>query len=440
MRNLLGSKYGDTGKNIAEIFRNYLLSSKVRILEDVVVTSILTNEGRTVGAVVLDYVRGELLLIISKAVILATGTGGGYIWTYSTSPREITGDGLALAYRAGAELTGLEFQQWHIGEISRPSPWNRSLYIYPFAIPPKMGSPRFVDAEGRRFMPDLDEAAMWKQCKGVYDRLFKKGLASKNGGYYADMKNINPQDFKKYNTQYRFLEKLGVDPTRDLVEVHTSCHTMLGGVKIDLNAQTNVGGLYAIGATSAMFLPTLHSSLGTALLAVEHIIRHLRSIEYQDIPRESVQAEEQRVMALRNSGEGIPPAQIKTRIRQEMDDNMDLVKNAEGMNKALQRLELIRKNDLPQMRLGSDTRVFNYDWVEALDVVNMIEVADLVIRASLRRTESRGAFQREDYPDTDNKNWLKNIVIKRVGFSPELTIVPVELPYYLPVELVGKSD
>jgi succinate dehydrogenase/fumarate reductase flavoprotein subunit len=290
-------RYGETGNAIAQFFRNYILENEIPFFEETICTDLIVDNGRVVGAIALNYRDGEFLVIRAKAIILATGTTG-YLWKYSTPSREQTGDGLALAYRAGAELMGIEFQLWHMAELAYPPPLNRAIYIYPFLIPPNHVSPMFIDSQGRRFMPELETTHMWQQVNAVFERLIDKGLATEEGGWYASLKHISVKDLEDYYTPYEVLKKLGYDTERDLIPLHFSVHSMMGGIRINRNCETNICGLYAVGTAAALFLPTLHGSLCTAKIAVEHILRERINYELCELKNQDVREKLERVISL----------------------------------------------------------------------------------------------------------------------------------------------
>ena len=148
-------------------------------------------------------------------------------------------------------------------------------------------------------------------------------------------------------------------------------------------------------------------------------------------------AEEQRVFGLLRTepGEGLLPGQVKKRIRRAMWEYMNYIKTEASMMAAQDELDRIEAEDLPRMRMKTDTRNFNYDWVDALDAIDMVKALQLQVRFSLYRKESRGCFYRRDYPVTDNRNWLRHLVGQRDdGGGLRLELLPVDLPYAVPEE------
>jgi succinate dehydrogenase/fumarate reductase flavoprotein subunit len=432
---IYSSKSGDTGKSVVDVLRGEILRRGIDVLNETVVTSLLTQGGRGVGATALNYVDGEFLVMRSKSVVLAAG-GGGYLWTYSTATREVTADGLAMAYRVGAELTGLEIQSWHMADLARPvgtSPNACSrLQIYPEYAPPGDWAPHFYNSKGERIQELGGAEKQWRMlavCREV-----KKGLADKTGGYYASLKHVDPKVLEEYYYQYPFLRKYGIDTTKDLIEVGMAAHTMLGGVRINEKAETTVSGLYAAGGNAGTFIPCLMNAVWGGKTSAKYASASAKEKETPQLDWQQVKKEEERVFSFlrKEPVAGFSPHQISRRIREIMYDKMHFIKHEETMKEALNALQKVREDMVPRMRLPSITRRFNYDWVCALDVMNMLDVAELIAEASLLRKESREHFQREDYPETDNKDWLRSIIVRLDGGKPRFYTAPVELTYIKP--------
>mgnify|MGYP000669197937 CR=1 FL=1 len=157
------------------------------------------------------------------------------------------------------------------------------------------------------------------------------------------------------------------------------------------------------------------------------------------VRKELAQKEKDRVFSLLRTEprDGFLPGQVKRHIRTIIWEDFNYIKSESQMQTALDRLQQLEKDILPRMRLGSNTLRFNYDWVDALDVYDMLSALSLQIEFSLFRKESRGAFYRQDYPNTDNKNWLKHILGHIEDGELKLETQPVDLPYVEPEEEIA---
>jgi succinate dehydrogenase flavoprotein subunit len=213
---------------------------------------------------------------------------------------------------------------------------------------------------------------------------------------------------------------------KDPLECAVSWHMTYGGIKIDSSTMmTNVPNLFAAGGVTGH----------------HHIVRvcydgkvagtnaaTLAKGPMNETPAvaEQLTAEEARIKALVRLGSQVTPPKVKAAIREVMFTKMGPVKTEAGMLEALKELRGIRAELVPQMSLESDSLNWNYELVDALDVFDMVDVCELTVQASLMRKESRGPFYRDDFPFNDNKNFLKNIVVKRVSDGPEFHFEPID--------------
>lgn len=430
-RGIISPKYGITGKNIMDILRREVIRRGIHFLEEVTLTRLLTKNGRVVGATVLDYKNGDFFAIRAKAVILATGSGG-YLWRRFSGSNEVTIEGHVLAFNAGAELIDLEIMTWHFADVAWPQAWRR-LQMYPIPLPVTCDVPRWYNSKEERFMEKLETATKARQAMAA---------ANQRGGYYASYKHIDPKLLDEYWAQLPFLKKLGIDVTKDLVECEMSAHSMHGGIRINKRCETNVVGLYVAGSASGVFYPTLFECGWGGITSAKYASSFVREIDETELNWKQVEKEEKRVIGMLHTKprDGYSPAQIKTKIRNIMFDKVHYIKSERRLNEALSDLSRVEDDLVPKMRLESDTKRFNYEWVEALEVPDMVKAAELVIEFCRFRKETRGAFVREDYPETDNENWLKNIIGKIENGTMKLYTLPVKFPYVKREEIIKITE
>lgn len=417
--NVWAPNQGFSGTMIMELLRKDVLARKVPLLQETMVTSLLVTEGQAVGVTALDIVHGEFIVIRAKAVIIATGPGN-YLATRSTATREQCGNGFAMAYRAGAQMQDLEMQWFHASDIAAPKAWMR-LHLYPNPMPVTEKTLRLYGTDRTTFF----EQAMYPQVKQPYylqlRRLYtevKKGNARWHGGFYGGYTHIEPEIMENYSYQTQFFKHLGIDINKELVELGITWHLTFGGIRTNTHTfASSLAGLYAPGGVGSHGVGSITYVAYDGTVAAEQACERARRITLQPLPEEQVQREQRRLQVrLKSKGEaGLLPAQVKKRIREIMTEKMGYVKSESRMASALDDLSEVRERTLPRMGLGSTSRNWNYDWVEALDAEDMLDVCELTIRASMQRKESRGYFFREDYPYIDNKNWLTHTVATRVG-------------------------
>jgi succinate dehydrogenase / fumarate reductase flavoprotein subunit len=441
---LWSEKMGDTAKTVSSSLRQEILRRGVEILDNTTCTKLLTKEGEVVGATAYNYEQGLFILVKAKSVILATGSAK--LWKYHTEAREAVGEGYILALEAGAQLVNMEFNTYHEAEMVWP--WSLhlgNLYLYTHggfgvAKDPKTGKyktfapSKFYNMKGEEFSitHKLGE-------RMAVELQIQKGFARKDGGYYVSFEGRDPEFMEAFYYQFNALKHLGIDIIKDKIEVRTSCHNMIGGIKIKPGtAETNVPGLFACGAVASECLG-LHNCMVSASWAANSAVKRAKEIKVPIIDFDQVKEEENRVLNwLRRTrdmiGDGIPPIKIKREIMDIMWEKCNYMKCEEDLVEALRQLRMIREKMMPRMFLRTNTQKWNYDLVEALEVPRMLLCAEIIVTASLMRKESRGDFQRKDYPETDNKNWLKNIVIKFENGKLKFDLVPVKLTYVRPEE------
>jgi succinate dehydrogenase/fumarate reductase flavoprotein subunit len=190
-----------------------------------------------------------------------------------------------------------------------------------------------------------------------------------------------------------------------------------GGVRANVKTmETSVPGLFIAGPVGGHQLGSISLAVYDGLVAGAQAARRARTRSLQELDDAQVRSCEERITAhLSKAGDpGVSPIQVKNQIRAIVSDNVLFAKSAESLNRALRELKALEQEALPRMRLRTSATRYNTDLVDALDVVDMMEVVEMVIHAALTRQESRGPHFREDFPFTDNKNWLKYVVVSRV--------------------------
>lgn len=430
-------KIGETGQRVMDVLYSEILRRRIEFLEDTPATSMLTKQGGCVGATALNLVKGEFLVIRAKSVILTTGHVG-YQWRYSSQSREVTGDGIAMAYWCGADLINMEFQHWHHSDVKYPESARR-MVIHNLPITKrylgeegvrKMGreypSTRdLFDADGKNVMKELKHLASTGDT--FHSTSIQVEVAKKYGkrGLFIRFNEgaLDTGGLAKYLYYFPVISKLH-DP-KSPIPVGTSAHTHAGGIRINEKCETNIPGLYAAGGAAGMY-PTEVACLWGGETSGKYASERADEIPLGELDWDQVNVEEERVNCLLRSkhNEGFTPPQVKRMIRDLMWKDMWILKTEASMKRAFGELLRIRQEVVPRMGLEYTGRAGNFGWGEALDVACMLAVCELVVQASLVRKESRGCFYVEEYPREDNENWLKNIVMRRRNGELEVRVEP----------------
>ena len=381
----------------------------VEVMDDAVLIDLLTNDGRVVGAAVLDCRRSALLLVQAKSTILATGTYSHIFAPTTVSPFE-TGDGQAAAYRAGADLIDMEASQFVATSLGFP-PGTRFL---------NSEHEEFLDRYGiddpRGFAKEPLTYAVWNEIK--------EGRGFKGEKIMLDMSGV----FERGNLPWWFMdmvreqtEKRGIDLRVEPIASEPRAHTTIGGVAINERCETTVPGLYAAGAAAGGVYGHARPEGYTSMITV---VFGKRAGKYAaEAAKQSCAAEvdpacataifEEATAAVSDS-EGVKAGDVKRKVKAATRRYAWVIKDEDGLMRGLSRIRRIREET------GKIRARNGYDWARALEVRNLFLSAELLFVGSLERKESRGAFFRDDYPDTDNVNWLRNILYRQSG--GELTI------------------
>ena len=479
-RNFGGHKYprlahvGDrTGLEMIRTLQDHAIHQKIDVHMECTVLTLLKDGERVAGAFAYDRERGRFRLFRAKAVVLATG-GIGRAFRITSNSWEYTGDGQSLAYHAGAALQDMEFVQFHpTGMVWPPSV--RGILVTE-GVRGEGGVLR--NSEGRRFMFDdvpenyraqtaTDPEEGWRYTQGDKSarrppelltrdhvarcimREVREGRGSPHGGVFLDiawiherLPNAAEHIKKKLPSMYHQFKQLAdIDITKEAMEVGPTTHYVMGGIRVDGNTQmTTIPGLFAAGECAA----GLHganrlggNSLSDLLVfgkrAGDHAAAFARA--QSSVAVDSTDADDAARRALepfdRIAGEG--PYQIQQSLQETMQDLVGIVRREGDMRRALSAIEELRAR---AKRVSVDgNREYNPGWHTALDLGNLLTIAEAITRSALERRESRGGHFRDDYPDKDASYGSFNIVIRQ-GDDGGMTLSRETIPP-LPDELAA---
>ncbi|HEY3364197.1 MAG TPA: L-aspartate oxidase [Symbiobacteriaceae bacterium] len=391
MRRILHAKGDATGDEIRRALQQKSYDDGIMVYENQYIVDVLTHEGRCIGVLALDQ-NDRMTAYLARATVLATG-GAGQLYINSTNPEVATGDGIAIAYRAGAEIEDVEFVQFH-----------------PTALYGE-GSPKFLISEavrgegalllnkdGIRFMPDYHPNAELAPRDIVARAIADQMRKTDHPCVYEDARQI-PHLTERFPGIYAACLKRGIDITQDLIPVAPAAHYIMGGVKTDVNGRTNIPGLYACGEVACTGIHGANRLASNSLL--EGLVFGRRIAE--TIQRELKPLPE-RPMFGRWSAPAIPDRPLNwlwAEIQQLMWDKVGIVREADALQAAIARLSAI----VESMSGALLTR-------EGFQVANLASVALLVAKAALERQESRGGHYRSDFPERDDA-WRRHVAQRR---------------------------
>ena len=339
---------------------------------------------------------------LAKAIILATG-GLCQVYLYTTNPTGATGDGIGMAYRAGAEVTDMEFVQFHPTALVQFKEFEDIVALPQFLISEAVRGEggRLLNKMGERFMEKY-HVKMELAPRDIVARAIVTEMQTTGSDHvYLSLSSMNPEKIRKrFPVIYKTCLDRGLDITKDNIPVAPAAHYFMGGIRTNLNARTNLEGLFAAGecastgvhganrATPAVLCRWLVFGERAAQAARECLgtIKHLSAPEKR--PGEPKLKE-------------IEVRRLKLAIKSAMWHGAGMIRSAESLNGAMHKLDLIGK------QLSHTPHSF-----EETEASNLLLVARLITKAALDRTESRGAHYRSDFPDADDKNWKRHLVYK----------------------------
>jgi succinate dehydrogenase / fumarate reductase flavoprotein subunit len=400
------------------------------------ITRLLKDGERVCGA--LGYWRetGRFVVFKAKSIVIATG-GIGKAWRITSNSWEYTGDGMALAYGAGAELMDMEFVQFHPTGMVWP-PGVQGILVTE-AVRGEGGVLRNKD--GERFMERYDPEKMELSTRDVVARAIyteaKEGRGTEHGGAYLDISH-KPADYvkKKLPSMYhQFRELADVDITKGPMEVGPTCHYMMGGIRVEAEtAQTTVPGLFAAGEAAA----GLHganrlggNSLSDLLVfgrrAGQGAAAHAKELGTVSIDAQEVEEGARAMLELFERPAGESPYDIHRDLQETMQNYVGIFRNEPDLRKGISELQTLKER-AAQVRVEG-SRLFNPGWHLAQDLKSMLIVSEAVALSALERKESRGAHSRIDYPNYDPTWGTQNNITLRDGDRMALKQRPVgEMP------------
>ena len=391
------------------------------------VTRLLKDGDRVAGAFAYWREHGRFVVFKAKSMVIATG-GIGKAWPITSNSWEYTGDGMAVAYEAGAELMDMEFVQFHPTGMVWP-PGVQGILVTE-AVRGEGGILR--NKAGERFMERYDPQRMELSTRDVVARAIytevREGRGTEHGGAYLDISH-KPAEYVKRklpSMYHQFLELADVDITKRPMEVGPTCHYMMGGIRVDAEtAQSSLPGLFVAGEAAA----GLHganrlggNSLSDLLVfgrrAGLAAAKHANSVRASAIDSAQIDAAEHDALAPFQQKDGESPYAIHRDLQASMQKLVGIFRNKEDLERSLGEIDKLK---LRMKRMSVEgSRLYNPGWHLALDLRSMMTVSEAVALSALAREESRGAHSRIDFPNLDPAWGGRNNVIQREGDAMRL--------------------
>ena len=437
------------------LFQTSLKYESVRRYDEWFVTKLLVDDGRVQGVVAIDLQSGKVEAITARSVILCTG-GCGKIFPFTTNASIKSGDGMALAYRAGAPLKDMEFLQYH------PTGLPFTGILITEAARAEGGY--LINKDGYRYLQDYalgtpqKEPVLRTMELGPRDRLSQAFMQELAKGRtietpYGHVVNLDLRHLgeKNIDAKIPFVRELcikyqNLDPVKDLIPVRPVIHYVMGGVHTDINGATPLPGLYAAGEVACVSINganRLGSNSLTELLvfgaragqaAAEHASRNL---EVSQSVLAQAKDEHRRIEQDLFSKKGHERiADLREEMQKTMEESTGIYRTGASLTTAVDTLRRVQER-YADVAIEDRSRAFNTERVYALELANMLDVAETIVTSALRREESRGAHQRTDFPERDDERFLGHSVVHRnPDGSARVEYLPVTITRWPPAARV----
>jgi succinate dehydrogenase/fumarate reductase flavoprotein subunit len=424
-----------TGIEIMGRLRDALFAAPVHVLEEARAVDLVRSAdgSRIAGAVLLDSRRGEFVRVRAGVTVLATG-GGARMYRVAAPSLEKTGDGMAMACRAGATMVDMEMYQFHpTGLLAGAS--RMTGMVLEEGLRGAGGI--LTNALGERYMERYDSLRKERSTRDVVSRSsymeIVAGRGTPQGGVYIDVSHLGAEVVQQmFPGMVERCTDFGYDLRRQPVEVSPTAHFHMGGVKIDAECHSDLPGLLVAGEDSGgthganrlggngVAESTVFGAIAGEVAAHETLGGTPAQLDLAQV----AEIEGRALQPLDGGSSGEDPFAIRSALEALMWDNVGLVRDGAGMIRALGEIQTLQER-AACLSVPSSRRL-NLAWTEALDVQNLLQVAEAVTRSALVRTESRGAHYRGDFPQQDDARWLSNVHLRYEDRSdPRLWTEPV---------------
>jgi len=425
------------------LFQTSLKFENIHRYDEWFTTSILVDNGRVDGVTAIDIRSGELSSILAKALVIATG-GCGRIYQFTTNGWIKTGDGMAMAYRAGVPLKDMEMVQYHPTLLP-----NTGILITEAA---RGEGGHLLNKDGERFLKRYVPNKMELGPRDILSRAEMTEIKEGRGfeGPYGSYVNLDLTHLgaETIETKLPFVKELaerylGIDPVHEMIPVRPGQHYMMGGVHTDIHGYTGLHGLYAAGEMACVSMNGANrlgsNSLTECLVfgaeagigAAQYATRQ-GSPSFGNPVQGLAMEEEKRIydrVLKREKGERI--STIRTEMQKVMEEHVGIYRDKSNLKQACSLIGDLKQR-MKNAVVDDKDRVYNTDLVSALELDFMLDVAETIAYAALARNESRGAHFRTDYPKRDDVQFLKHLVVYETGTVPRIDTMPVSITRWKP--------
>ncbi|HTW76617.1 MAG TPA: FAD-binding protein [Thermoplasmata archaeon] len=432
-----------TGLALLQGLWERLGTEEFTLYEEWDLTKIVVRDGRVRGIVAFDRKRGDFEGIAAPSVVIATGPFGR-VYGRTTNAHSCTGDGVAAAYDAGALLKDLEFVQFH------PTALLESGILITEGARGEGGI--LKNAAGERFMSRYAPHVLELASRDVVSRAIVTEVAEGRGfpGPYGPYVHLELMHLGKEKIESRLQEIVdysrifaGIDPITQPIPVYPGQHYMMGGVGTNSRGETNLPGLFAAGEAACVSIHGANRLGGNSLLetlvfgkqAGLAAAAHATGAPRAEVAAADVDAAQAPLRAWAARKDGEDPSALRTELQQTMERYVGIYRNEADLLEGLKRVRAVKAR-FENVRIVDQSKVYNINLTDALEVGHLIELAEVIVVGAYARTESRGAHARTDYPKRDDAHWMKHTMARKTPEGPNLSYTPVTYTRWEPKERV----
>ena len=405
IKRILHSGGDATGKGIVEALKRAVLNNHdITVIENSMAVELLINANKECkGAILFNTLTGEHEAVYTSALVLATG-GVGQVYKYTTNPEGATGDGVALAYEAGAIIQDMEFIQFHPTALAL-SPDSKNRFLISEAV--RGEGAKLVDNSGNEFMSKYSDKRELAP-RDIVTRAIYKEMENKNSSnMYLNASIINKESLlSRFPTIFSRCKENGLDITKNPIPVAPAAHYTMGGIRAEVDGKTSIPGLYAIGEAASTGLHGANRLASNSLLecvVCAYELANYLSFNNLEIPKKIDEGIKKMIDAYSRSvcGKSYNTKALKTELKNIMWENVGIVRSEAGLLKAKREMLKLKKG-FKRLRRCLNQEEYEYR--------NMLTVCSLIIDSALERKESRGAHYRSDYTITSEHPLHSNMV------------------------------
>jgi len=424
------------------LFQRTMMFENITRFDEFFVTSIFVENNRFAGLTAIDIKNGELNYFKGKSLVICTG-GAGQIYKYTTNATINTGDGMALAYRAGIPLKDMEFVQFHPTAIP-----GKTILITEGA---RGEGGYLLNNKYERFLKNYVPEKMELGPRDIISRAIITEISQGRGfegkyGYYVglDLRHLGKKTIEeKLPMVKEICEKfLGINPENELIPVRPAVHYFMGGIDTDINTATKVYGIFSAGEAACVSINganrlgsnSLTECLVFGRIAGREAAKFALEHEFLEQSYNYHLIEEKRIFdnILKNE-KGENPANIRKRLKEIMEEKVGIFRNEKDLEEAFKEIVKL-KEEFKKVTVTDKSKQYNTDFIEVLELDFMLDVAEAVTYSALNRRESRGSHYRTDFPKRDDANYLMHTLIYKTKDIPKIEYLPVKITRWKPAE------